>query len=160
MTVPLVLTSPAPSISVSGSNREDRRVELRRLLLRPLLLGQRDSHTAPIALELVRRSKTPRNAQTLDLEIERCSKRSHSSPFAALASRHDFGCPVCCPPGALVRRDPRAGAGTRTRDLRITNPLLYQLSYSGVRPMVGEARSNVFVESDGISRVGESLKKA
>ena len=33
----------------------------------------------------------------------------------------------------------RAGGGTRTHDLRITNPLLYQLSYSGVRSgMVGE----------------------
>ena len=37
-------------------------------------------------------------------------------------------------PRAGARKRLRAGGGTRTHGLRITNPLLYQLSYSGVEP--------------------------
>jgi hypothetical protein len=83
-------------------------------------VGSKDARVAAAAIRMRRRT-TSRLSHLTD------TRRCYERPFAPG--------PWPTPPG-VTRTLPciRAGGGTRTHGLAITNRLLYQLSYSGARP--------------------------
>src|SRR5690349_6737320 len=54
-----------------------------------------------------------------------------SADAVCATERKRRGCPTSC---EVIRWEFGAGRGSRTPDLRITNALLYQLSYTGTKP--------------------------
>ncbi len=100
------------------------------------------------------------------LAVDAVSPSLRASIPLAPVGRHtevatQCACHLCCSSGARtgIRSTPHgAGEGTRTHNLRITNPVLYQLSYASLESRAQNIAEEVGPATRGKARIRTSLQ--